>query len=98
MQSPKAHTLSVRYTTLSDRFRSLWTFYQFLGGVLKHLDEGPIPYSYDFQALHEQLKEIVHKIGVESTVDATPELDSSNESSTESTASSAVSKASSRRR
>jgi hypothetical protein len=60
---------------LSDRFRSLWTFYQFLGGVLKHLDEGPIPYSYDFQALHEQLKEIVHKIGVESTVDATPELD-----------------------
>jgi hypothetical protein len=75
MQSPKAHTLSVRYTTLSDRFRSLWTFYQFLGGVLKHLEEGPIPYSYDFQALHEQLKEIVHKIGVDSTVDATPELD-----------------------
>ena len=41
MQAPKVHSLSVRYTTLSDRFRSLWTFYQFLGGVLKHLDEGP---------------------------------------------------------
>jgi hypothetical protein len=75
MQAPKAHSLSVRYTTLSDRFRSLWTFYQFLGGVLKHLDEGAMPYTYDFQALHERLKEIVHKIGVDSTVDATPELD-----------------------
>jgi len=67
--------MSVRYTTLSDRFRSLWTFYQFLGGVLKHLDEGSMPYTYDFQGLHERLKEIVHKIGVESTVDVTPELD-----------------------
>jgi len=67
--------LSVRYTTLSDRFRSLWTFYQFLGGVLKHLGEGSIPYTYDFQSLHERLKVLVHTIGVESTVDATPELD-----------------------
>jgi hypothetical protein len=53
----------------------LWTFYQFLGGVLKHLGEGPMPYSYDFQALHERLKVLVHTIGVESSVDATPELD-----------------------
>ena len=68
MQAPKAHSLSVRYTTLSDRFRSLWTFYQFLGGVLKHLDEGSIPYTYDFQGLYDRLKEIVHKIGVDSTV------------------------------
>ncbi len=75
MQAPNANVLSVRYTTLSDRFRSLWTFYQFLGGVLKHLGEGPMPYTYDFQALHERLKELVHKIGVESTADATPELD-----------------------
>ena len=75
MQAPNAHSLSVRYTTLSDRFRSLWTFYQFLGGVLKHLGEGPMPYTYNFQALHERLKELVHMIGVESTVNATPELD-----------------------
>jgi hypothetical protein len=53
----------------------LWTFYQFLGGVLKHLGEGPMPYTYDFQALHERFKELVHTIGVESSVDATPELD-----------------------
>jgi hypothetical protein len=75
MQAPKVHSLSVRYTTLSDRFRSLWTFNQFLGGVLKHLGEGPMPYTYDFQALHQRLKELVHTIGVESTIDATPELD-----------------------
>jgi len=75
MQAPKVQTLSVRYTTLSDRFRSLWTFYQFLGGVLKHLGEGPLPYTYDFQALHERLRVLVHTIGVESSVDATPELD-----------------------
>jgi len=75
MEAPKLHSLSVRYTTLSDRFRSLWTFNQFLGGVLKHLGEGPMPYTYDFQALHQKLKELVHTIGVESAVDATPELD-----------------------
>ena len=75
MQAPNVQTLSVRYTTLSDRFRSLWTFYQFLGGVLKHLGEGPLPYTYDFQALHERLRVLVHTIGVESSVDATPELD-----------------------
>jgi hypothetical protein len=75
MQAPSARSLSVRYTTLSDRFRSLWTFYQFLGGVLKHLGEGPMPYTYDFQALHERLNELVHTIGVESSVNAVPELD-----------------------
>ena len=75
MQSPNARSLSDRYTTLSDRFRSLWTFYQFLGGVLKHLGEGPMPYTYNFQALHDRLKELVHTIGVDSLVDATPEID-----------------------
>ena len=60
---------------LSDRFRSLWTFYQFLRGVLKNLGEGPMPYTYDFQALHSRLEDLVHKIGVEGTADATPELD-----------------------
>ena len=66
---------SVRYTILSDRFRSLWTFYQFLSGVLKNLGEGSIPYSYDFQGFHQRLKELVHLIGVENTAEASPELD-----------------------
>jgi hypothetical protein len=75
METHQVQSSSARYTTLSDRFRSQWTFYQFLGGVLKHLDEGPMPYSYDFQTLHRRLKELVHTIGVDTTVDATPELD-----------------------
>lgn len=75
MQTPKTQSLSARYTRLSDRFRSLWTFYQFLGGVLKHLGEGTMPYSYDFQALHRRLEDLVHTIGIESPVNAAPELD-----------------------
>ena len=34
-----------------------------------------MPYTYNFQGLHDRLKELVHKIGIESSVDATPELD-----------------------
>ena len=34
-----------------------------------------MPYSYDFQALHNRLKELVHKIGLDSSVNAGPELD-----------------------
>ncbi len=75
MESSSQTTMSVRYTTMSDRFRSLWTFYQFLGGVLKHLGEGPMPYSYDFQGLHRRMKDLIHKIGVENSGDASPELD-----------------------
>ncbi len=50
---------SERYTILSDRFRSLWTFYQFLGGVFKHQDRGDLPFSYDFQALYKRMQELV---------------------------------------
>ena len=34
-----------------------------------------MPYTYNFQALHERLNELVHKIGLESSINATPELD-----------------------
>ena len=66
---------STRYTTLSDRFRTLWTFSQFLRGVLKHLGEAPMPYNHDFQALHAELKELVHTIGIDDAGDENPELD-----------------------
>ncbi|MCJ7754482.1 MAG: hypothetical protein MUP13_07945, partial [Thermoanaerobaculales bacterium] len=60
---------------MSDRFRSLWTFYQFLNGVLKHIDEGPMPYSYDFQGLHRHLQDLVHTVGIEANARASTELD-----------------------
>ncbi len=75
MDSPNTHSSSGQYTGLSDRFRSLWTFYQFLNGVLKHLDEGPMPYNYDFQNLHRQMQALVHKVGIEVDNGPSPELD-----------------------
>jgi hypothetical protein len=60
---------------VSDRFRSLWTFYQFLAGVMKHLDDGPVPYSYDFQGLHRRIKEMVHAIGQQNQAEQLPDLD-----------------------
>ena len=56
------HELSERYTALSDRFRSLWTFFQFLAGVYKHKGEGPIPYDYDFQGLYERIQALVPQV------------------------------------
>lgn len=75
MRSPAAPSASVRYTTLSDRFRSLWTFHQFLSSVINHLGEGPIRYAYDFQGLHRRLQDMVHAVGVEGSSAAVPELD-----------------------
>lgn len=75
MQAPAAPSASVRYTTLSDRFRSLWTFHQFLSSVINHLGEGPIRYAYDFQGLHRRLQDMVHAVGVEGSSAAVPELD-----------------------
>jgi len=75
MRTSGGASASVRYTTLSDRFRSLWTFYQFLNGVLKHTGEGPMPYSYDFQGLHRHLQDLVHTVGIEGNARASTELD-----------------------
>ena len=75
MQAPAAPSASVRYTTLADRFRSLWTFHQFLSSVINHLGEGPIRYVYDFQGLHRRLQGMVHTVGVGGSSAAVPELD-----------------------
>jgi hypothetical protein len=58
---------SERYTRLSDRFRSLWTFYQFLGGLFKHQGRGALPQTYDFQELHRRLQDLVPQMGLETT-------------------------------
>lgn len=62
MSMGDVHKLSERYTDLSDRFRSLWTFFQFLAGVYKHRDEGSMPFSYDFQALYQRIQQLVPQI------------------------------------
>jgi hypothetical protein len=65
MEQHNVHRLNEQFTGLSDRFRSLWTFYQFLGGVFKHRGEGDVPYTYDFQALYRRLQEMAPRMGVE---------------------------------
>ena len=75
MDDPTTHPTSDRFTSLSDRFRSLWTFYQFLGGVFKNLGSGPMPYTYDFQRLHGRMEEMIPKIGVKDDAAAVRELD-----------------------
>lgn len=62
--------LNLRYTGLSDRFRSLWTFYQFLGGVYKHQGRGSLSFDYDFQALYRDVQALVPKVGVGTNADA----------------------------
>ncbi len=65
MTATNATLLSERYTDLSDRFRSLWTFYQFLGGLYKHQGLGPVPFNYDFQGLYRRLQEVVPLLGLD---------------------------------
>jgi len=62
MKTADVHELSERFTDLSDRFRSLWTFFQFLAGVYKHRGEGSIPYDYEFQNLYQQIQRLVPQI------------------------------------
>jgi len=64
MKPTNVHQLSERFTDLSDRFRSLWTFYQFLGGVYRHRGQGEVPYTYDFQSLYRRLQEMVPRVGM----------------------------------
>jgi len=65
MDTANGHSVSQRFTRLSDRFRALWTFYQFLAGVYKHLGRGELPVSYDFQALYRRLQSVAPRLAVE---------------------------------
>ena len=75
MKPASVHQLSERFTELSDRFRSLWTFYQFLGGVYKHRGSGALPYTYDFQELYRRLQELVPRVGMEGSSSAALEFE-----------------------
>ncbi len=76
MTEGNSHHPSERFTRLSDRFRSLWTFYQFLGGVFKHLGRGPVPFSYDFQEFYRRVQEAAPRVGLENVSGIEQELDS----------------------
>ncbi len=75
MATSQAHQLSERYTRMSDRFRSLWTFYQFLAGVYKYQGQGQIPFTYDFQGLYRRLQDLLPRLGFEGSPGAERELE-----------------------
>lgn len=48
-----------RYITLSNAFKSAWTFHQFLQGLRKvFIDRAPTEYDVDFQGLYGELRQI----------------------------------------
>ncbi len=53
------HLVHRRYITLSNLFKSAWTFHQFLQGLRKvFVEQAPGEYSVDFQNVYSQLKAI----------------------------------------
>ena len=51
--------LHKRYIDISDRFKSSWTYHQFLQGLHKLTGEGELPqYATEFQAVYGLLKEV----------------------------------------
>ncbi len=67
--------INERYTGLSDRFRSMWTFYQFMSGVFKHQGLGEAPLNYDFQGLYRHLQSLVPRMGLPDTTQVERDLD-----------------------
>ena len=57
-----------RYIEVSDRFKSSWTFHQFLQGLQKLMTGGELPqYSTEFQAVYGLLKEVSQHLTATST-------------------------------
>ncbi len=58
MSVEKLQLLHDDYIRLTERFKALWTFHQFLRGVCKTFD-APVPeYETDFNALYEEVKAV----------------------------------------
>jgi hypothetical protein len=52
----EAPNLNQAYTRLSEKFKTLWTFHQFLQGLHKTFLGSAPPYTIDFQGLYEEIK------------------------------------------
>src|SRR5215470_16178972 len=62
------------YIRLTERFKALWTFHQFLRGVYKTFFSSEPGYSLDFNALYDQVKAIAADINVASPDATAPRL------------------------
>jgi hypothetical protein len=76
MSVQELSTLHQRYVDLSNRFKSAWTFHQFLQGLHKLLMDGDlVQHSAEFQATYGLLKEVSQKISAATTDRARGEMD-----------------------
>ncbi len=75
MVADDALHINERFTGLSDRFRSMWTFFQFMSGVFKHQGLGEPPLSFDFQGLYRHLQSLVPRMGLPDTTRVERDLD-----------------------
>ncbi len=66
------------YTHLSERFKSLWTFHQFLQAVHKGIPGDPSSYKIDFQGIYDQVRGVAAALSAvepEHSLDAIQLLD-----------------------
>src|SRR5512142_746381 len=71
MSVQKIQLLHEDYIRLTERFKALWTFHQFVRGVYKTFFSADPGYAVDFAALYDQVKAIAAQIntGTPETVD-----------------------------
>jgi len=76
MSVQELNELHQRYIKVSDRFKSAWTFHQFLQGLHKLLLEVEFgQHSADFQAVYDLLKEVSKNLNASSVERVNRELD-----------------------
>jgi hypothetical protein len=63
MSVEKLQLLQEDYIRLTERFKALWTFHQFLRGVCKTFSSEPSQYSSDFNGLYEDIKAVGNELG-----------------------------------
>jgi hypothetical protein len=67
--------LHARVVRLSDRFKSIWTYHQFASGVYVNLLHAPLPYSLDFRAVYERIRELSGSLAVADPAAAARDVD-----------------------
>lgn len=74
MSVEKIQLLHEDYIRLTERFKALWTFHQFLRGVYKTFFSTDPGYSLDFNALYDEIKGIAAQINTGSPEAVEPQI------------------------
>jgi hypothetical protein len=79
MSVERIQLLHEDYIRLTERFKALWTFHQFVRGVSKTFFSAEAEHSLDFTALYEEVKSIASKINTGSPESVDPLLRALNQ-------------------